>query len=199
MRRLPVIARLTFGKPPNLWAAEAFERPRAGVLRQCRLAADVGGDFRALLRGGRIHPDRTDLARERATQLLCERARRVQPGDRVTAGRRQVHAAVLLGGSRDPLDLPQVEAACGQTRHQAIERFCPHQRRRHAERGIRTGQHAVPRPVVRQLLVVRQRRLMHQAPQGAVDFDNDGGEALRAGVESEEEGQRARTPAAGRR
>ena len=53
--------------------------------------------------------------------------------DRVAAGGGQVHAAVLLGGSGDRRDLPQVEAACGQTRHQAIERLGPHQRRRHAD------------------------------------------------------------------
>ena len=108
----------------------------------------------------------------------------------------QIHAAVLLRGSGDGRDAADVESALRDAPDHRLERLRPHDRRRDrfpaaaksAERLAEGGgQDAVVSSVLGKGLVERQRRVEHHARVGAVDLDDDRGQALRARVEAEVE------------
>ena len=109
----------------NLRRSEALERARASSLRQRLIAADRGLDLGALGRRARIHPDGRDVTREQRPDLFGERTRRIEAGEPVRGRSIEIHASMLLSGSRYGHQLPEIEPALLQALHHQLERLDP--------------------------------------------------------------------------
>ena len=92
---------------------------------------------------------------------------------------------MLLRRSADRSEPREIEAARLESGHHPVEGFHPHQWRRGSDAIAGAWQHTMLGPVVRKCLVEQQRRLEHDTAGAGFDLDDDGREALSAGVEAE--------------
>jgi hypothetical protein len=166
----------------DLRPGKSLERARAGVLAEHGGAAHRFGDFGALARRARVHPDRRDRARQHRRHLLRQGTAGVEPAQQRRSRRVQIHAAVLLRRSADGGQFCQIEAGRRDPADHPVERVGPHDRRGDCLVRRAPRQHAMVGPVLRQRLVEGQGGLEDDASGVAVD--DDGGQALGAGVES---------------
>ena len=122
-------------------------------------------------------------ARQHRCDLLGQRPRGIQRSEARRGAAVQVHAPVLLRRPGDRRDSPEVDAALREPAEHHVQRLGPHHRRRHRLIRMSTRQHAVPGPVMRQRRIEAQRLCEHDLARVAVD--DDGGQALGAGIEAE--------------
>ena len=130
-----------------------------------------------------------DRPREDAADLLDQRLRRVERGERRRGRRVQIHAAVLLRGSRDggdPGHAPAPTARALPSRDRAPPPTSAAARRQRAGRPT-AGCRA--RAVRRKVAIEIRRVLEHQTRRVRVDVNRLQRQMLRAGVETEIQGR----------
>ena len=184
--RLGVRRRILFGELADLRAGEALVSARSGEARRGLGPSQQSLDRTALIRRARVQPHRRAVARERSRQLRRERAVRIERAPHVRRGPIEIHAAVLLrraGNRLDPRDL--VTERAGDHPDHAIERIGPQEGGRPHLAWIVAVEDAGAGPVLRKVAIEVQRVLKDDAPGVAIDFQNNGSQALGRGVEAE--------------
>jgi hypothetical protein len=90
---------------------------------------------------------------------------------------------VLLAAAADGENLAKRDAVLFHLRENQVERLRPHQRRAVFDERVAVGQDAVPRAIMRQHVVEVQGLFVNHLAR--VEVNDDGAQALRAGIESE--------------
>ena len=184
-RRIPV--GIFFGELPNLRSGETLEGARPADRRERPRSADGRFDGGALAGSARVHPDRRRPAREEVANLVDERHLGHQAAEPAARQRVDVDAAVLLRRAGDGAEPAPVDVGVAhELGNHPVERLRPHHGRRVHDPRVGVGEHAVPRAVRRQRLVVAERALEEdRPPSGPADLDRRRRHALRAGIEPE--------------
>ena len=168
----------------DLRTGESLESAGARVLRETCVTADCRGDLAALGAGAGVHPDRRYGTRQHRLDLIDKRSPGIERSERRGRAGIQIDAAVLLRRSGNRGEAADVDAR-RDPRHHRVECRCPHERRRHRHSRIRTPEHAMLRAVLRKSFVEGHRLLEDDTAAIGVDLEDDGAEALGAGVEAE--------------